>query len=241
VWSNGSVNIETFQPPIVIYPGDEGEAIELDRRFKEDFAGYVGKLSLQQTAYLWRGRSLPPDIKDYELFPITAFNKGFDSTNSMCSLYEKPSHIAVNYHTKGRKLHGDSGLAVGLAYRGQAEAMAAAGLTRKLEVKINQIQAVGPDRSKQDRRDSGLYAGFDWRRTLVNCWEEIAKMAGFDAAVIISALNSPWSAVHGKDDSACGFDRPPAFHAYDDVAKAMHYAQAEPTSFQAVGNWVKEL
>ena len=242
MWSNDSVDIDTYKPPLVTYHGygEDRSFDEKDRELWERFVGIVGDIALADVVQMSRGQPMPKHFEtNYEIVPITALQTSFATLNSMRKDYTKPAHIRCDYRGPGGKITGDAGLGIGLAHRQQLEAVAVAGLAIQAQaIKVVQIQGVGPSRPDAQRRaESGLYAGFEWRQALLRCWEKVAKELDIPKVMVQTARRNIWGLVNGSDPAVKG----PAFYAYDDVAKAMGYQQLTTASPNTSGNWVKEL
>jgi hypothetical protein len=197
----------------------------------EDFARHVSSIDVTDCVEPLPGRQLG-DLSDYSLVPVV-------STRSFSS--ESPAGYDTKIHGEATqkakffedKMYMDSGMAIGLAYKGHIRGLAGAYIDRKKGqptlIRIVQLQSVVADLKdkKAIYKESGLYGGFHWRVALVKAWKEVAPKLGGDTLSMISASNHYWVSTHDDHGNYLQL-----LKGYDGVAVDMGFMYD-----QATGDW----
>ena len=191
-----------------------------EERLTQGFAGLVAGLHLPELMVPVAGRT----VAHPELFRLTPVEAHGESQSLAAGGYTAAADPSVRTHHEEAYL--DTRQAIGLVYDDYLIAVGGAGIDKKGNIFIKQLQDVTGIRKYRGREfyKTGLHNGFSWRDTLVRGWEEIGTSLECPAVIIQSDGNNKWSRVNSGDG-----------HAYNEVASRMGYAP------MADGNWMKSL
>ncbi|OGL38937.1 hypothetical protein A3J32_00230 [Candidatus Saccharibacteria bacterium RIFCSPLOWO2_02_FULL_46_7] len=198
----------------VLFSPSHGYLCLVEQRLVTEFDDLVGELALNQIVHLVENRtSLPKNLRLYGLVPFSS------KKNGTCSTLETSawSYNWLNGIIPPTELpYLDTGLAIGLTFKGRLSAVAGAGINRdEKALQIKQIQGtVVVDReecaNEAERRSrykmSGLHGGILWRDTLVEAWIEIARRLGIELVQIRGAANNGYRTEVRKDRLIKGYD-----------------------------------
>jgi hypothetical protein len=200
-----------------------------EARLRRQFRGLVVNTALPQILQPLPDRQLPSSVSDYALVPVHAKDRNSHSSDDAGKAIVVPRYIKTNYRSEGELPYLDAGLAIGLAFREELVALAAAGMALNGALRIVQIQGVTMNAAakSKERFKSGLHGGFAWRDTLVAAWLRIGECIGVEKVEIVSAANNAWYRKGRVRQLQQG---------YNHVAERMGFSRDKKT-----GDWVLKL
>lgn len=185
------------------------------------------------------GRGIPEDVHRYQLYPVIGPDSvsksktvnGFQThiAPESYGTYVRPDGVDCDYSSSGAYV--DTPSSAGLLYNGRLVALAGAvpdGATLRIEQIQGMIRPKGYA-TKDPLEGTGLDAGFRWRDTLVNVWQEVGAQLGFTAIEIQGHQNCKWYRDYDKKRTRR------LVAGYDKVAVRLGFEATE------AGNWRKSL
>lgn len=200
-----------------------------DTLLEENLESLVDGLELQKLMVPVPGQEIR-QATAYHLTAITPENLEQLREQDYCVGRLADKDVTVHSRAGGYKAFIGAKFAFGLVYHNLLIAVTAGDITEDSNFKIMQIQGVTNTQSQKGKENrhrftsQGFHNGFQWRDTMVTCWEELAAKIGCPSIEVLSHQNNPWETVrlHGKA-------------GYDDVAARMDF---DP---MPSGDWLKKL
>ena len=186
---------------IAIRRRDRRYAQPIDSRLRTDFPELVNALSLEDILQLPEGGKIPKGLGNYSLVGLAGHysdRSHYAARDDIeCVTGEKPKY---HYTCEDGVPYLDTGLALGLVYKGTLSAVAGAGVTHETgRLMIAQLQNVNFDLNAQGdknaQRKNGLWRGFLWRHTLVQGWIAIAEQLDLEKIFMQCGENNRWKPI----------------------------------------------
>lgn len=213
------------------FPHPLASPVDKDAALRALFPRLLGELAFTDVMVLADGRRAPRTLGEYSLAPIISSESATHATYYPAQYdFSLPRGVQTNYKTWGSRPYVDTGLAVGLVYKDELTALAAAAVNHDGALMIKQLQAVTMKAHDPGTKyKTGLHSGILWRDTLVRTWTTIAERMSMSHIGVQAGANNTWDAT-GKVSLAT------LIAGYDEVAKRMGFSR-DPSS----RDWLKRI